>query len=109
VLSGVVDSKADDLRITFDDGEVVTYELAGPVVPGFPEYRVFMLDLGRGLDARLELLAKDKVIAEETRLRAELKSMRCRERFPRGPMPPAETQQDQDEAWEACMIEADPD
>ena len=62
-IIGVVASKADALRITFDDGEVITYELAGPVVAGFPEHRVFMLDLGRGLVARLELLAKEKVIA----------------------------------------------
>lgn len=62
-IIGVVASKADALRITFDDGEVITYELAGPVVAGFPEYRVFMLDLGRRKPARLELLAKEKVIA----------------------------------------------
>jgi len=35
-IVGVVASKADALRITFDDGEVITYELAGPVVAGFP-------------------------------------------------------------------------
>ena len=62
-IIGVVASKADALRITSADGEVITYELAGPVVAGFPEHRVFMLDLGRGLVARLELLAKEKVIA----------------------------------------------
>jgi hypothetical protein len=107
--SGVVTSEADALRITFDDGRIVTYELAGPVVPGFHEYRVFMLDLGRGLDARLELLAKDKVIAEETRSRAELKSMRCGERLSPGPMPPTETPREREEAWKACMREKDSD
>jgi hypothetical protein len=82
VLSGIVDSKADGLRITFDDGEVVTYELTGPVVPGFLQFRVLMLDLGRKLDRRLELLRDDETIAEERRLSAEIKEMRCEEDFP---------------------------
>ncbi len=51
--------------MTLDDGQVVTYELSGPLVPGFREYRVFMLDLGRDLSTRLELLHGTKVIAEE--------------------------------------------
>jgi hypothetical protein len=107
--SGVVTSEADALRITFDDGRVVTYKLAGPVVPEFPDYRVFMLDLGRSIDARLELLAKDRVIAEETRSRGEIRSMRCGERLFPGPMPPAETGQEREKAWRACMREEDSD
>lgn len=103
--SGVVKSEADALRITFDDGRVVTYELSGPVVPGFPAYRVFMLDLGRRLDTRVELLAKEKVIAEETRSRAELKGMRCAERLFPGPVEPTESPQERDKAWKACMEE----
>jgi hypothetical protein len=35
LLSGVVDSKAEELRITFDDGRVVPYGLTGPLVPDF--------------------------------------------------------------------------
>jgi hypothetical protein len=105
--SGVVRSEADALRITFDDGGVVTYELSGPIVPGFPAYRVFMLDLGRRLDARLELLAKGKVIAEDKRSRAEIRGMRCSERF--SPGPTTESAQDREKAWRACTEEADSD
>lgn len=105
--SGVVASKADALRITFDDGQVVTYELTGPLVPGFPEYRVFMLDLGRGIEARLELLQKDGVIAEENRSRAEVEAMRCSEKtFPESFLA-AGSEQEREKAWNACMKEAD--
>ena len=37
-----------------------------PLVPGFPGYRVFMLELGRDLYRRLELRLSDKDLAEET-------------------------------------------
>jgi hypothetical protein len=82
LLSGVLASRADRLRMTLDDGRIVTYDLAGPLVPGLPDYRVFMLDLGRGLYERLELSQGEKVIAEERRSRAEIKMMRCQEDFP---------------------------
>ena len=74
--------KADLLRMTLDDGRVVTYELSGPLVPGFREYRVFMLDLGRDLSTRLELLHGTKVIAEEKQPRDVIRSMRCLEEYP---------------------------
>jgi hypothetical protein len=82
LLSGVVDSKADELRIAFEDGRVVPYGLTGPLVPGFPGYRVFMLDLGRSLYQRLELRLSDKDLAEETLSRAQIRAMRCSEQFP---------------------------
>jgi hypothetical protein len=82
LLSGVVASEADTLRMTLDDGRVVDYGLTGPIVPGFHEYRVVMLDLGRDLDQRLELRRDDKTIAEEKRSPVEIKMMRCEEDFP---------------------------
>jgi hypothetical protein len=82
VLVGVVASEADLLRMTLDDGRVVTYELSGPLVPGFREYRVFMLDLGRDLSTRLELLHGTTVIAEEKQPRDVIRSMRCFEEYP---------------------------
>jgi hypothetical protein len=82
LLSGVVDSKADELRITYDDGRVVPYGLTGPLVPGFPGYRVFMLDLGRGLYERIELRVSDKDIAEETQSRGQILLLKCRDQVP---------------------------
>jgi hypothetical protein len=82
VLVGVVASEGDSLRMTLDDGRVVTYELSGPLVPGFRDYRVFMLDLGRDLSTRLELLEGTEVIAEENQPRGVIRSMRCSEKYP---------------------------
>lgn len=84
VLSGVVAADGDTLRMTLDDGRVITYELSGPLVPGFREYRVFMLDLGRDLSTRLELLKGTKVIAEEKEPDYVLRGMRCSEKYPVG-------------------------
>jgi hypothetical protein len=85
--AGVFPAEADLLRITFDGGQVASYKLDGPLVPGFPEYRVFMLDLGRGIETRLELFEGDKVIAEEKRSRAEILAMRCSLKYPVADMP----------------------
>jgi hypothetical protein len=90
LLSGVVASEADRLRMTLDDGRVVEYGLTGPIVPGFPEYRVFMLDLGSDLDQRLELVRDDKRIAEEKRSPVEIRMMRCEEDSP--PVLPSQDQ-----------------
>ena len=79
LLGGVVASGDDRLQVTTDDGQVATYGLTGPVVPGFPGYRVFMLDLGRNLYRRLELLARDRVVAEEKLSAAQIRSLRCKE------------------------------
>ena len=84
VLAGVVASDGDLLRLTLDDGRVVTYELSGPLVPGFREYRVFMLDLGRDLSTRLELLKGTKVIAEQKQPDYAIRGMRCSEKYPVG-------------------------
>lgn len=82
LLGGVVASGNDRLQVTTADGRVATYGLTGPVVPGFPGYRVFMLDLGRNLYRRVELLAHDQVVAEETLSPAEIRSLRCNENPP---------------------------
>jgi hypothetical protein len=80
--TGVLPAGADLLRITFDGGRVASYKLDGPLVPGFREYRVFMLDLGRGIETRLELFERQKVIAEEKRSDAEIRGMRCYQKYP---------------------------
>lgn len=82
VLVGVVASEGDSLRMTLDDGRVVTYGLSGPLVPGFRDYRVFMLDLGRDFYTHVKLLKGTKVIAEEKQPRVVIKSMRCSEKYP---------------------------
>jgi hypothetical protein len=79
LLGGAVASSNDRLQVTTDDGRVATYGLTGPVVPEFPGYRVFMLDLGRSLYRRLELLAHDQVVAEESLSPTEIRSLRCNE------------------------------
>lgn len=84
LLAGVVASDGDMLRMTLDDGRVLTYELSGPPVPGFREYRVFMLDLGRDFSTRLELLEGTKVIAEEKQPDYVIRRMRCSEKYPIG-------------------------
>jgi hypothetical protein len=86
-IAGVLPAKADRFRITFDDGREATYKLDGPLVPGFPAYRVFMLGLGRGIETRLELFEGNKVIAEEMRSRAEIMAMRCSQKYPVDDMP----------------------
>ena len=85
--AGVVSARADLLRITFDGGRVASYQLDGPLVPGFRKYRVFMLDLGRGIETRLELFEGDKLIAEEKRSDAEIRLMRCSNKYPVDDMP----------------------
>jgi len=82
LLGGVVASANDRFELTTDDGRLETFGLSGPVVPGFPGYRVFMLDLGRSLYRRLELLAHDQVVAEETLTPAQIRSLRCNESPP---------------------------
>jgi hypothetical protein len=106
LLSGVVASKADTLRMTLDDGRVVDYGLTGPLVPGFHEYRVFMLDLGRDLDQRLELRRDDKTIAEEKRSPAEIRMMRCDEDFT--PVLPTQGSQGRKSPLEQCLERAAP-
>jgi len=82
LLGGVVASGNDSLRVTTEDGHVATYGVTGPVVPGFSDYRVFMLDLGRNLYRRLELLAGDHVVATETLSAAQIGALRCNENPP---------------------------
>ena len=103
LVSGVVDSKAGELRMTLEDGRVVPYGLTGPLVPGFPQYRLFMLDLGRELYQRLELRLSDKVLAEETLSPGEIRLLRCTEVFP--PMQPSQARRS---PVEECLRRAAP-
>lgn len=82
LLSGLVRAEADDLRITLDDGRVEDVALTGPVVPGSPKYRVFMLDLGRALYRRLELLRGDEVLEEEKVPDEVIRTTRCEDSGP---------------------------
>lgn len=104
LLSGVVASQADDLRITLDDGRQEDFALTGPVVPGFPKYRVFMLDLGRDLYRKLELRHDDEVIAEETRSPSEIRMTRCGEMNP--PVHPSQNKATQE--FDQCVHRAAP-
>ena len=104
LLSGVVASQADDLRITLDDGREEDFALTGPVVPGFPKYRVFMLDLGRDLYRRLELRHDDKVIAEETQSPSEIRMTRCGEVDP--PVHPSQSKATRE--FDQCVRRAAP-
>jgi hypothetical protein len=104
LLSGIVASEADTVRMTLDDGRVVEYRLGGPIVPGFDEYRVFMLDLGRDLDQRLELRRGDKTIAEEKRSPVEIRMMRCDEDFP--PVLPTQDSQGRRSQLDDCVKKA---
>jgi hypothetical protein len=106
LLSGVVASEADSLRMTLDDGRVANYALTGPVVPGFPKYRVFMLDLGRDLDRLLELRRDDKTIAEEKRSPVEIRMMRCEEDFP--PALPSQDAPGEKSPLDQCLERAAP-
>jgi hypothetical protein len=85
--AGVFPARADLLRITFDGGRVASYKLDGPLVPGFREYRAFMLDFGRGIETRLELFEGEKLVAEEKRSDAEIMLMRCSQKYPVDDMP----------------------
>jgi hypothetical protein len=105
LLGGVVASGNDRLQLTTEDGRVATYGLAGPVVPGFPGYRVFMLDLGRSLYRRLELLAHDRVVAEETLSMAEMRSLRCNEG---PPVLPSQDSQGRRTSPDKCLERAAP-
>jgi hypothetical protein len=74
-LAGVVSSKGEELRVTFRSGTAKRYPLTGPLVRGFPEYRVFLLELGREQHAKLELLRAGVVVAEDE-FPAELADLR---------------------------------
>jgi hypothetical protein len=107
LLSGVLFSEGDRLRMTLADGRVITYELTGPLVPGFPKYRVFILDLGRDIDERLELLRKGEVIAQEKRPRREIRWMRCYEDFP--PVLPSSDARARKSPLDECLKKAGSD
>jgi hypothetical protein len=65
---------------------------------------VLMLDLGHKLDRRLELLSHDETIAEEERLSAEIKGMRCEEDFP--PALPTQDSQGRLSQFDECLRRA---
>jgi hypothetical protein len=104
LLSGLVASEADNLRMTLDDGRVEDIALTGPVVPDFPKYRVFMLDLDRDLYRRLELRRGDEVIAEEKVSDAEIRLMRCEDSGP----PALPSQGEQRRHVDQCLERAAP-
>jgi hypothetical protein len=104
LLSGLVASEADDLRITLDDGRVEDAALTGPVVPGVPKYRVFMLDLGRDLYRRVELRRGGKVLAEEKVSDAVIRVMRCEDSGP----PALPSQGEQSTHGDRCVQRAGP-
>lgn len=91
VLGGTVPAEGDELRVVFLDGTTSRYPLSGPLVPGFDDARVFMLDLGDRLHQRLELLEDGKVRASLDVPRREIESQLCFRRFPARSSNPTET------------------
>jgi hypothetical protein len=106
LISGVVAAVADDLRITLDDRRIQDFGLTGPLVPGFPKYRVFMLDLGRDVYEQLALRHDDKVIAEEKLPHDQIRFMRCAEEFP--PVSPSQEQSGLSAQFLECVGRAAP-
>jgi hypothetical protein len=64
-LGGVVSSRADEIRVGFAGRRAVRYPLTGPLVPGFPRYRVLLVDTGRRAASRLTLLRRGRAIASK--------------------------------------------
>jgi hypothetical protein len=64
-LAGTVPRSATALRVTVGGGDVITYPLHGPLLPGTGS-RVFMAKLGARSWRRVELLRDKTVVATET-------------------------------------------
>ena len=47
VLSTIAPAKARSIRLTFSSGRTAEYALDGPLYPGLPDRRIFMVDIGR--------------------------------------------------------------
>jgi hypothetical protein len=84
MLTGTVAADADELRVTRADGAVVTYPLAGPVLPDSSS-RVFMLELGRSDWRKLELVRDGAVVETANMPAAQAVWEVCLDRI--GPMP----------------------
>jgi hypothetical protein len=106
LLTGTVTARADELRITFVDGRAVRYPLTGPVVPEFPEYRAFMLDLGTEMYRRLELLREGDVLERTDVPQSQIDFDRCARKFPIPPPGPAETSSGRNPELAACLRSA---
>jgi hypothetical protein len=104
LLGGSVAANGDELRVVFEGGTSARYPLTGPLVPGFDDTRVFLLDLGERLYQRLELLDDDEVIASTDIPRREIEAQKCFQRFPLRSPPPTETApRDPNPELEACL------
>jgi hypothetical protein len=64
-LAGIVPPSATALRVTVGGGDVITYPLRGPLLPGTTS-RVFMANLGGRDWRRVELVRGKTVVATET-------------------------------------------
>ena len=80
LVAGTVSSHADRLRIVWRDGAASEYPLTGPLVPGFPNDRVYLLGGKMTFFRELELLAGDEVIARAEVPAEELRMRDCLER-----------------------------
>ncbi len=47
ILSTIAPAKQRSIRLTFTSGRTVEYALDGPLYPGLPDRRIFMVDIGR--------------------------------------------------------------
>jgi hypothetical protein len=63
IVAGTVAADADVLRLALLGGGESLVRLDGPLVPGAPERRVVLVDLGRSSYGRVELLRDGRVVA----------------------------------------------
>lgn len=98
IFFGAVAAEADSIAIELRNGDVLRYPLVGPLVPGV-EYRAFMADLGARSYRRIELLRGDRVVAEQSRAREELRWEDCVKKIGE------DVTNETDSALEACIKE----
>jgi hypothetical protein len=82
-LAGTVPRGATALRVTLRGGDVTTYPLRGPLLPG-TKSRVFMAELGARGWRRVELVRGKTVVATETMSPKMAAFWDCVERYPAG-------------------------
>jgi hypothetical protein len=85
VLAGTVPADADALRVMLAGGAVTTYPLSGPLFPGFPQRRIFLLELGDRDWRTLELVRDGAVVRSVEMPKFQAASEDCRAQL--GPPP----------------------
>ena len=100
-LIGVVPADADLVTITVAGGEVRTYPLTGPLVPGFPSRRVFMAGLGPTSYKRLVVSERGVTVARSEKSATSIAFEQCSDQLRPDAM--AEEMQAESERLLTCM------